>query len=157
MVIDGEEQPKTLFRLVKDTIPQDKPSNRSAAQAASCTFLLLATAFVQFVGRNCLILEFRWPCHLARREQQSVCGISHSLLADPVYSCLFDTCGVLSCSIIAFHDNSSAIRGCEAATLGPEQPGRPCRMIQRHPLHHPILTAETHNFPTGVAPFNGAE
>jgi hypothetical protein len=28
MVIDGEEQPKTLFRLVKDTIPKDKPSNR---------------------------------------------------------------------------------------------------------------------------------
>jgi phosphoribosylformylglycinamidine (FGAM) synthase-like enzyme len=60
-------------------------------------------------------------------------------------------------SIIAFHDNSSAIRGCIAPTLGPEQPGKPSKMVQKHPLHHPILTAETHNFPTGVAPFNGAE
>ncbi|KAG5190290.1 CobB/CobQ-like glutamine amidotransferase domain-containing protein [Tribonema minus] len=87
MVIDGVEKPKTLFQLVKDTIPKDKPSN----------------------------------------------------------------------SIIAFHDNSSAIRGCVAPTLAPETPGGPSRMVPRNPLHHPILTAETHNFPTGVAPFNGAE
>ncbi|KAJ8599631.1 hypothetical protein CTAYLR_005389 [Chrysophaeum taylorii] len=41
-------------------------------------------------------------------------------------------------SIIAFSDNSSAIRGADGA-------------------HHPVLTAETHNFPTAVAPFPGAE
>lgn len=63
----------------------------------------------------------------------------------------------LALSIIAFHDNSSAIRGVEAPTLGPENPGQPSRMVPKKPLHHPILTAETHNFPTGVAPFNGAE
>lgn len=28
MVIDGQEKPKTLFQLVKDTIPKGKPNNR---------------------------------------------------------------------------------------------------------------------------------
>jgi phosphoribosylformylglycinamidine synthase len=30
-------------------------------------------------------------------------------------------------------------------------------MQHNHLLMHPILTAETHNFPSGVAPFPGAE
>ena len=87
MVIDGEEKPKTLFQLVKETLPKDVPNN----------------------------------------------------------------------SIIAFHDNSSAIRGYECNTL------RPSSVTQAGPVAvgkqtlHPILTAETHNFPSGVAPFPGAE
>ncbi len=60
-------------------------------------------------------------------------------------------------SIIAFHDNSSAIRGSVVSTLGPQSPGKPGPMEERNILFHPILTAETHNFPSGVAPFPGAE
>lgn len=30
-------------------------------------------------------------------------------------------------------------------------------MVERELTLHPTLTAETHNFPTGVAPFSGAE
>ncbi|MGA7276924.1 MAG: phosphoribosylformylglycinamidine synthase [Desulfocapsaceae bacterium] len=60
-------------------------------------------------------------------------------------------------SVIAFKDNSSAIEGYRVETIIPERPGEPSpfRPVSAH--YHPLLTAETHNFPTGVAPFPGAE
>jgi phosphoribosylformylglycinamidine synthase len=60
-------------------------------------------------------------------------------------------------SVIAFRDNSSAIRGYAVAALEPEQPGEPSPMVLRDVERHIIFTAETHNFPSGVAPFPGAE
>jgi phosphoribosylformylglycinamidine synthase len=60
-------------------------------------------------------------------------------------------------SIIAFKDNSSAIRGYEILTVVPEHPGRHSRFRNERLNYHIIFTAETHNFPTGVAPFPGAE
>ena len=80
-------------------------------------------------------------------------------------------------NVIAFNDNSSAIRGFEGLSLfGPLQVGQMSPMRVRTPTkaagksvgskdnnnnnnnntRHIILTAETHNFPTGVAPFPGA-
>lgn len=87
MVIDSVEKPKTLFKMVKETLTEESKSN----------------------------------------------------------------------SIIAFHDNSSSIRGYECDALKPSTVGKASSMsIQKQTLH-PILTAETHNFPCGVAPFAGAE
>jgi phosphoribosylformylglycinamidine synthase len=60
-------------------------------------------------------------------------------------------------SIIAFKDNSSGIRGREIFTILPEKPGSPSPFARRMVPYHIIFTAETHNFPTGVAPFPGAE
>lgn len=60
-------------------------------------------------------------------------------------------------SIIAFKDNSSAIRGCRIDTLIPQQSGKPSALREASVVYHPLLTAETHNFPSGVAPFPGAE
>lgn len=60
-------------------------------------------------------------------------------------------------SVIAFADNSSAIKGSTITTLIPATPGAPGPMTQAQVTYHPTLTAETHNFPTGVAPFPGAE
>src|SRR4030043_1167666 len=60
-------------------------------------------------------------------------------------------------SIIAFKDNSSAIRGHQIATIIPEHPGKPSRFQDARLTYHILFTAETHNFPTGVAPFPGAE
>ncbi|MGW8287452.1 MAG: phosphoribosylformylglycinamidine synthase [Desulfobulbales bacterium] len=60
-------------------------------------------------------------------------------------------------SIIAFKDNSSGIRGRDIFTILPESPGRPSSFTKRKLPYHIIFTAETHNFPTGVAPFPGAE
>ncbi len=60
-------------------------------------------------------------------------------------------------SVIAFKDNSSAIRGYKISTIVPDKPGQPCRFKKENLLYHIIFTAETHNFPTGVAPFPGAE
>ncbi len=60
-------------------------------------------------------------------------------------------------SIIAFKDNSSVIQGHELTTLHPVSPGEPAPLKKATVTYHPLLTAETHNFPTGVAPFPGAE
>ena len=60
-------------------------------------------------------------------------------------------------SVIAFRDNSSAIRGYRIRTILPEQPGTYSRLSPANPTYHLIFTAETHNFPSGVAPFPGAE
>lgn len=60
-------------------------------------------------------------------------------------------------SVIAFSDNSSAIRGYDILTLVPETIGSPSAYREAGRKHHIILTAETHNFPSGVAPFPGAE
>jgi phosphoribosylformylglycinamidine synthase len=60
-------------------------------------------------------------------------------------------------SIIAFKDNSSAIHGYEIFTIIPGHPDRPSRFQGSRLDYHIIFTAETHNFPTGVAPFPGAE
>ncbi len=60
-------------------------------------------------------------------------------------------------SVIAFKDNSSAIQGYEIRTILPESPGK-CSRLKKNLVHyHIIFTAETHNFPCGVAPFPGAE
>ena len=60
-------------------------------------------------------------------------------------------------SIIAFKDNSSAIKGFNVTTIIPENPNLPARFKKENVFYHVIFTAETHNFPTGVAPFPGAE
>jgi phosphoribosylformylglycinamidine synthase len=60
-------------------------------------------------------------------------------------------------SVIAFKDNSSAIRGYEIDTIVPENPGTVSGFRKSRLAYHIIFTAETHNFPSGVAPFPGAE
>lgn len=60
-------------------------------------------------------------------------------------------------SLIAFKDNSSAIKGFRVKTIVPENPCQPSPFVEMEKIYHPVFTAETHNFPTGVAPFPGAE
>ncbi|TMW61487.1 hypothetical protein Poli38472_012678 [Pythium oligandrum] len=60
-------------------------------------------------------------------------------------------------SVIAFHDNSSVIRGSNIVALAPQNPGEPSAYVEQALESHVLLTAETHNFPSGVAPFPGAE
>jgi phosphoribosylformylglycinamidine synthase len=60
-------------------------------------------------------------------------------------------------SVIAFKDNSSGVLGHRISTILPEKPGEPSRFVDADVRYHVIFTAETHNFPTGVAPFPGAE
>ncbi|GAB1598507.1 phosphoribosylformylglycinamidine synthase-like [Argonauta hians] len=60
-------------------------------------------------------------------------------------------------SIIKFNDNSSAIDGFEVHALLPEDSSKASPFIVKEKQkRHIIFTAETHNFPTGVAPFPGA-
>ena len=60
-------------------------------------------------------------------------------------------------SIIAFKDNSSAIRGYPIKTVVLVRPGEPSPFAAAELDYHIIFTAETHNFPSGVAPFPGGE
>ena len=60
-------------------------------------------------------------------------------------------------SVIAFKDNSSAIRGSKCETLMPTTPGKPSALVPDERDYDLLFTAETHNFPSGVAPFPGAE
>jgi len=60
-------------------------------------------------------------------------------------------------SVIAFHDNASAIQGFKCWTLIPIDPGKATNFNRQKITFHPLYTAETHNFPSGVAPYPGAE
>ncbi len=59
-------------------------------------------------------------------------------------------------SVIAFHDDSSAIAGYTVPALLPAEPGAASFQRVQLRTYHPTLTAETHNHPTGVAPYPGA-
>ncbi|CAJ0598234.1 unnamed protein product [Cylicocyclus nassatus] len=60
-------------------------------------------------------------------------------------------------NVIAFCDNSSAINGFETVPLlQPEDPTECSHMELRHEKRHITYSAETHNFPTAVCPFQGA-
>lgn len=60
-------------------------------------------------------------------------------------------------SIIAFEDNSSGIRGYDIWTIIPVEPGRVSPFVKEQVRYNIIFTAETHNFPTGIASEPGAE
>ncbi|MFC2068472.1 phosphoribosylformylglycinamidine synthase [Chloroflexota bacterium] len=59
-------------------------------------------------------------------------------------------------SIIAFNDNSSAIRGYNIWTIIPEHAGTCSPFVSRQSDYHILFTAETHNYPSGIEPFQGA-
>uniref|UniRef100_A0A7N6BYI4 Phosphoribosylformylglycinamidine synthase n=1 Tax=Anabas testudineus TaxID=64144 RepID=A0A7N6BYI4_ANATE len=59
-------------------------------------------------------------------------------------------------NVIKFCDNSSGIKGMELDCVYPKDPSQASPYETRRSLRHVIFTAETHNFPTGVAPFSGA-
>jgi len=67
-------------------------------------------------------------------------------------------------SVIAFADNSSSIVGAKSTMLVPAyytetsvDAGKPCHYIEADMDMDLIYTAETHNMPTGICPFAGAE
>lgn len=60
-------------------------------------------------------------------------------------------------SILAFCDNSSAIKGYEVLTIMSGNPGNHSDFTLIRATFNILFTAETHNFPSGVAPFPGAE
>ncbi|KKM88326.1 hypothetical protein LCGC14_1259840, partial [marine sediment metagenome] len=59
-------------------------------------------------------------------------------------------------SKLAFCDNASAINGYNVQEIVPSNVGVSSIYIRRETIYHPTFTAETHNFPTGIAPFPGA-
>jgi len=62
-----------------------------------------------------------------------------------------------NCSLVAFRDNAGVIRGFGTRLILPIIPGRPSEMRILEKVIHITCTAETHNHPTFVAPFPGAQ
>lgn len=62
------------------------------------------------------------------------------------------TLGKNTNSMVAFSDNASAIKGSPIHYLYPKNG----KYVTEEKLFHPTLTAETHNYPTGISPFPGA-
>lgn len=60
-------------------------------------------------------------------------------------------------SILAFNDNAGVIRGSNIVAFLPNHPGHPASFILREGVWHVACTAETHNHPTLIAPYPGAE
>jgi phosphoribosylformylglycinamidine synthase len=119
--------------------------------------------FVKEEGRNPTIVEIRdldnanseHSRHGYFKGKQMIDGVvMPETLMDIVKSTLKAN---PSNSIIAFKDNSSGIKGYDCWTILPEHPGKPASFKKQKVQYHIIFTAETHNFPTGVAPFPGAE
>jgi phosphoribosylformylglycinamidine synthase len=119
--------------------------------------------FVKEEGRNPTIVEIRdldnanseHSRHGYFKGKQVISGVAMpETLMDIVKSTLKAN---PSNSIIAFKDNSSGMRGYDCWTIVPGQPGKPAPFEMQKVQYHIIFTAETHNFPTGVAPFPGAE
>ncbi len=59
-------------------------------------------------------------------------------------------------SVIAFSDDSSAIRGYKIWTILPQYPGKSSPFVPGECYYHVLFTAETHNYPSGIQPFEGA-
>ena len=59
-------------------------------------------------------------------------------------------------SILAFCDNASAISGFKSTILSKKTFGGPSRLVRKNRISDICFTAETHNFPTSIAPFPGA-
>jgi len=119
--------------------------------------------FVKKLGRNPTIVEImdlnnansEHSRHGFFRGRQVIDGVE---MEDTLFDLVTATLDANSKgSIIAFKDNSSVITGYDIETILPENPGHPSPFCSVTACYHPLLTAETHNFPTGVAPFPGAE
>ncbi len=59
-------------------------------------------------------------------------------------------------SVLAFNDNVGALHGFKVPVLAPIKPGSPSGFKLVWRTLHPTATAETHNHPTLISPFNGA-
>ncbi|RZF42064.1 hypothetical protein LSTR_LSTR006657 [Laodelphax striatellus] len=59
-------------------------------------------------------------------------------------------------NVIKFSDNSSSIEGFTVNWLQPSSVIQAGKFVEKRSRLNPIFTAETHNFPTAVAPFSGA-
>ena len=119
--------------------------------------------FVKEEGRNPTIVEIRdldnanseHSRHGYFKGRQIISGV---VMPEPLLNIVKSTLSANpSNSLIAFKDNSSGIKGYDCWTILPEQPGKPAPFKKEKVQYHIIFTAETHNFPTGVAPFPGAE
>ncbi|MFH1855454.1 MAG: phosphoribosylformylglycinamidine synthase subunit PurQ [bacterium] len=56
---------------------------------------------------------------------------------------------------IVLNDNASAVRGARVRQLQPKYPGKPSKLIVVDVILHLLFSAETHNYPSQVGPYQG--
>uniref|UniRef100_X1ZKR9 Phosphoribosylformylglycinamidine synthase n=1 Tax=Capitella teleta TaxID=283909 RepID=X1ZKR9_CAPTE len=119
--------------------------------------------FCQKVGRNPTNVEC-FDLAQSNREHSRHWFFKGRMVVDgeersgSLFSMVMDTqCHSNQNNVIKFSDNSSAIKGFPVDILSPRSFTEPSSFHKDTNLtRHIIFTAETHNFPTGVAPFPGA-
>lgn len=62
-----------------------------------------------------------------------------------------------SSTLVSFGKDGSAIRGTLSETLNAQRPDEPSPTVLSYQNKNPVVTMTTHNFPSGVTPFPGAE
>lgn len=60
-------------------------------------------------------------------------------------------------TLVSFGKDGSAIRGTLSETLNSQHPNFPSPTVSSYQNKNPVCTMTTHNFPSGVTPFPGAE
>jgi phosphoribosylformylglycinamidine synthase len=82
--------------------------------------------------------------------------IDGMLKTQSLFQMIKNTLPIGTNSVSAFCDNASAITGGQVLELTPQESTTASKYQQQSKVYHPTFTAETHNFPTGIAPFPGA-
>ncbi|CAM9124576.1 unnamed protein product [Phaeothamnion confervicola] len=142
LVVDGIPRPLSLLDTVKGTLATQQEQQRRAAASAVATAAMSAGGVVAAL--------------LATIEDGGATtngAVTTSVLADAAAAAAPQSLGN---SVLAFCDNSSGIRGSVVPVLRPAAAAAAASYDTGCVQRHIITTAETHNFPCGVAPFPGA-
>ena len=129
MVLDGVEMPRSLFKIVKETLKGPLVADNSVSARRDNSYLPISPLYLPMAP------------YISRGDR-----LPRPLLLP-----------IPPPQVIAFHDNSSSIRGGAVRALRPGSATGASAFALVEDAYHHILTAETHNFPCGVAPFPGAE
>ena len=156
-------KPVQIIPVMENGIEALQAINKKLGLAMDKQDQAIYLGLVKYLKRNCTDVEF-FQLGQANSEHSRHPFFRGNLVIDgqPIEQSLMDIIKAPwkthpNNSLIAFCDDSSAIAGFPVETIVPEQPGQPCLFVTASKLYHPTLTAETHNFPSGVAPYPGAE
>ncbi|XP_074839219.1 phosphoribosylformylglycinamidine synthase isoform X2 [Carettochelys insculpta] len=154
--------PTWEIRLLEEGRPALERANQELGLAFDSWDLDFYTAYFQKIRRNPTSVEC-FDLAQSNSEHSRHWFFKGRLLVDgeEVAESLFESIMRTQESsnpnnVIKFSDNSSAIQGRAVCSLRPRDPSRPSPFEKKTSVRHVVFTAETHNFPTAVAPFSGA-
>ncbi len=160
-------EPVRIIRLIEDGIGALKEANRILGLGMdNADILYYYNLFVNILKRNPTDVELfqlgnansEHSRHWFFKGQIVIDGVPmEKTLMQLVQEPLKRLAGRKDVSLIAFRDNAGALRGHKTVVLVPCTPGQPSRTRWKDQIVHITGTAETHNHPTFVSPFPGAQ